>query len=323
MTSNSFLFERGPYSVSGTPANLNEAFGKFLSSLELTDAQTDLVSARHNALRERIVERAPFSIEDTILYGSYDRHSQIRPRPNDDWALDVDVLVIVKNEKVNLDKYYHYGDGGARLLEALETSIGGYQGLEVAKDAPSVAVKWKREKMKVEVTPAFRAEGGGFLVPSSSWMTTKWQFTDPVGDAAALTKANKACQNELKPLSKAFKCWNRKLGKPISSFAVEAVAYASATSSPYGGFYSELRWFFKKLLDLDGKTVSTPSGRGVPVSIDLGWEGSTVNNAAARIQNACDLERAGKHREAIEQMAIVFGPPFPLAQPQGLLGLWG
>ncbi len=91
MSSWGFLDSRTTVLGSKSPADLAEAFQRFLSSLELTDRQGELVADRHNSLRDRILLRAPFKIEKTILFGSYDRWSQIRPRPTDAWTLDVDV----------------------------------------------------------------------------------------------------------------------------------------------------------------------------------------------------------------------------------------
>lgn len=306
---------------SSTPTNLDEAFRKFLSSLELTETQSSLVADRNNALRERLKLNAPYSLEKTILYGSYDRFSQIRPRPTDSWTLDVDVLAILEGTQKDLDNYFNNKDGGWRLLDATFNAINGFQGLPVAKDAPSVTVKWETQKMKVEITPAFHCKGGGFLIPSTSVWSTNWQVTDPVGDAKALTKANEACYGELKPLIKAWKCWNRKEGKILSSYAVETVGFHSAPPG-YQGFYSELRRFFNKLLELDGNTLAPPSGIGGNVSINLGYNRYKVEEAYNGIGRALSYSDLGKHRDAILEMAKVFGAPFPLAESAGLLNPW-
>jgi hypothetical protein len=307
--------------TSSTPSNISEAFGRFLSNLELTDTQGSLVADRHNALRERILQRAPFKIDKTVLYGSYERSSQIRPRPTDAWTLDVDIFVIMANQQADIDKYYNYGDGGQRLLDHLKTAMDGFQGLEVEKDAPAVCVKWRTQKMKAEVTPAFKLPRG-FAIPNSSWFSTTWKVTDPIGDSAALTERNKATNGSLKPFIKAMKCWNRKEGRILSSYAVETAAYHSIGTS-FVSLEYELILFFQRLLELNGQFLSPPSGIGDKVKIDFDWDAQMkIETALSRVRKAYSFETVGRHRAAIEEMAIVFGQPFPLAQAPGLLGLW-
>ncbi|MDD4976700.1 MAG: hypothetical protein PHY93_20260 [Bacteriovorax sp.] len=301
----------------------------FLSNLELTNRESTLVVARNNALRDRLRQNAPFTLdtskESVPLYGSYERDSQIRPKPDAKWALDVDALVVLESSKKNLDSFYHIGDGGWSLLGEVEKILKGYQGLEVTLDAPCVTTKWSTLKMKIEITPAFNAKGGGFLIPSSSaeWVWgNKWVHTNPLGDSKALSDGNKACNFELKPLIKALKCWNRE-HKILSSFAIESLAYRTAVGN-YKGFGYQLQWFFEQLLKLNGNTILPPSGIGSPIKIDLGWNTSIVEDSLNKVRDAYFLAdvNASRQREAIGKMARVFGPAFPLHSQISTLGFF-
>lgn len=291
--------------------SLNEAFAKFLSNLELTGNQTSTVSNRQNGLRDRLKSNVPYSIDTTLLIGSYPRYSQIRPLNSNEWEIDIDVLAILNGTSYELDKYFYNNDRGSLLLWDTEEAVRGYQGVDVKTDAPSVTASWKSLKMKVEITPAFRRKGGGYLIPNSNYYTNDWIETNPIRDAELLAERNKACNGDFKPLVKALKCFNRRIGKPISSFAIESFLYS--TTNSYQGFYFELKWFLKKLLENDGKFIRPPSGVGKGVYLGISGYRYKIEGAIECIDRALTYDNLGQNRKAVEEMAKVFGSPFPLA----------
>lgn len=291
------------------PKTLNEAIRKFLSSLELSDRQAQLVADRQKAVRERAETNSTMDIEDSLLIGSYPRDTQIRPLDSSAPALDVDALLILKVTDWNLDRYWKVNDGGTKLIQDTHAALKGFQGVVVGIDRPSVTVRWR--EMKMELTPAFPRKGGGYLIPAKDFTTTRWTETDPISDAAELTKANKGCSDELKPLIKMLKCWNRHQGKLVGSFAVEVQTYLSARHG-YRGFSFEIPHFFDELLKSNGTSLTPPSGIGDPVAISLGWQAQeAIKHSKLRAQRAFYEAERGNHNAAISILAGLFGRPFP------------
>ena len=252
---------------------------RFLSSLELTDKQSELAALRNNNLRDRLKQKSSAEIKKTLLIGSYERDTQIRPRITDHWALDVDALAILELSTKNIDTYFKNNDGGEKLLENFYQALYGFQGLEVEKDTPAITVKWMSQKMKVEIVPAFEAQGGGFLIPNYHWWHGyKWIVTNPLEDAKLLSKANINSGGELKPFIKSLKCWNRKEDKILTSFGIEALAFKTVGGT-FNGFLPELQSFFETLLQIDGKKIDPPSGLGDSLFVELGSRRSRVERS--------------------------------------------
>jgi hypothetical protein len=289
---------------------LDEAFSKFLSDLEIKGNQTTLISNRQNGLRLRLVDNAPYDVDTTLLIGSYARYSQIKPLGSNDWEIDIDALAILKGTQDDINKYFHINDNGTLLLCDTESTLSGYQGVHVETDSPCVTASWKTLKMKVEITPAFRGTSGGYLIPNPNYYGS-WIETDPITDASLLTERNKECNGDFKPLTKAIKCWNRRMGKPLSSFAIESLLYQ--TTKNYSSFYFDLSWFFKQLLEKSGTSISSPSGVGADIPLYVGHVNHNITNAIESIEKSQQYQRAGQNRDSVLEMAKVFGEPFPLA----------
>lgn len=287
--------------------SLETRFQNFLSSLEITDTQSAFISEKHKTIRERIETNAKFGIENTLLYGSYQRSSQIRPLPQDEWTLDVDILVIIGAKEKN--RYLNCWLGNNTLLEDLKESLGNFQGLDIEIDSPSISIKWRNPKIKVEVTPAIRKQGGGFYIPQKSLIFDSWIESDPLSDADALSKGNQICGGQLKPFIKALKCWNRHNGNILQSFAIETLAFHSATTSKFRSYDFELKRFFKKLLDLNEKSISSPSGQVDSVKIQFNDE-SKIKKTITSIDDAYELEKNGNTLLAINKMRTIFGNGF-------------
>ncbi len=290
----------------GKPTTLDAAVEKFLSDLLLTDTQRTRVASRQDAVRETIKSRLGIPNVKTYLVGSYPRETQIREVDGRS-LIDVDCLFILPGDTDLLQKYYWNGDGGRRLLEEMHSAIDGYQGLKAKVDWPCVTLAWA--DMKMELTPAFKAEDPGYVIPGAS-IWEKWQTTDPLKDEDLITKRNQAANGDFKKLIRMLKCWNRTHGRPISSFAIEAVAYQ--TTSHFENLLFEASWFFKQLLALNGTSVPAPSKVGKYVKIQLDhWETHFVSSAKTHIDKAIDYAAFGRHEEAIALLGSVFGKPFP------------
>lgn len=304
------------FGLFGTGASnpLDTAISKFKSSIEPTDKQTTTVSNRQNAVRDRILLNSNFDIERIVLHGSYARDTQIKPRADaallfyhEKEFVDVDALLILESSQRNLEKYWNVADGGSRVLNDLKKSLDGYQGTSVDVDRPAVSVNWIG--MKMEISPAFNAKSGGYLIPSRKHGGS-WIHTDPLKDAEVMTNANKARKGEIKPLTKMMKSWNRNIGDILESFAVETSVFHS--TSDFTNIPDGIHNFFENILQWNGKYLNTPSGVGQPLPIQLQ---SYQIEAMKRDMSIFTLARQsfyrGDYQAAVRYFGMVFGNPFP------------
>jgi len=293
---------------------LDEAISKFKSSIEPSDRQVTTVSERQEGVRKRILSNSNFDIERIVLHGSYARDTQIKPLP--DTALlfyhekefvDVDSLLILENTQKNLEKYWYVNDGGTKALNDLRMSLEGYQGTSVKVDRPAVSVNWVG--MKKEISPAFNAKGGGFLIPSRTH-GGNWIHTDPLKDAEVLTNANKARKGEIKPLTKMMKSWNRNIGDVLESFAVETSVYHS--TNDFSNIPDGIHNFFENIVQWNGKSLNTPSGIGQPIPIRIeDYQIETIKRNMAIFTLARQSFYRGDYQSAVRYFGMVFGKPFP------------
>ena len=294
------------------PATLSAAIAEFRSRLERTDRQTLLVASRQNSVHDRAIDEVRFDAERPFLIGSYARHTQIRPLPDQVDLLDIDSFMVLKTTPENIRRYWDVSDSGAALLEDLRKALDGYQGFVARIDRPSVTLAWN--DMKMELTPAFYREGGGYLIPGP-FNGSGWIYTNPKADSEKLTEENNACNDELVPLVKMLKCWNRSWGRPLKSFEIETLATLTAPYQGYRGFEYELSYFFRRLLLWDGQDVPTASGAGKPITIRLSESTRKVVDLSQKLTEFASADAAqGNHSKAIEHMATVFGAPFPGAK---------
>lgn len=290
-----------------TASTLDAAIRDFLQALELTDMQEATVANRQALVRERAEKNALMDVENTLLMGSYKRDTQIRSLENGD-LIDVDCLFILKSSDQNLLRYWRANDGGRQALSDLRSAIDGYQGIKAVIDYPAVKLTWA--DMTMEIVPAFNRTGGGYLIPAQNAWTNLWQETDPITDGKKISEVNQATGGEFKPMVKMLKCWNRKEGRILSSFGIETVLFHSVPG--YRDFEFEIQHFLMKLREWNNTSLSAPSGIGSPITIQLSFsQNLAVSESKQKIGEAFTLASQGRHREAIEKMAAVFGRPFP------------
>ncbi len=291
----------------GKPTTLNAAIEQFLSDLLITDTLSDRAASRQQSVRAAVEDRLKIPIDNSYLVGSYARNTQISEILGQG-IIDVDCLLILKQTKDVVAKYYSNTDGGARILNELRDAINGYQGLRAEVSRPCVTLTWA--DMKMEMTPSFELRDGGYFIPSNEVWTFKWQETDPIKDGDLILARNKEFDGRFKHMVRMIKCWNRNFGKPFSSFGLEALAYI--TTNGFRGLDVELPHFFRKLHDYIGYEVPAPSEVGSRVHLRFeSYRKHYILTFAERIQRAFYLGSIGQHQEAIALMGSVFGKPFP------------
>ncbi len=293
-----------------------EAFKKFRSRLELTNAEQDDASRRHNEIRDFL--KTKFDIERDFLTGSYKRWTKTKP------LKDVDIFCVLgKREKHRRDQ------PPADLLKAFEGALVEKYGRDkVSRQRRSVTVEFGVKPnddedtggkvMSFDVVPAF-AKNSHYEIPDTA-TSSGWTETDPEVHFDLAVKAQEAYSGEWKGIVRMTKKWNANQGKPVKpSFLIEVMAL-ELLHPPFGGDYRyEIKAFLASLADRLNETWADPAKLGPPVSDGMDqWARDAAkeklragSDAAAK---AIQLERQGKNGEALKVWRYeVFGPMFPLS----------
>jgi hypothetical protein len=195
---------------------IQQAFGEFLSNLEITDRQEALVSQRRRSTVAALARELTLHPEESKLIGSYDRHTLIRYLSEG----DVDVMVILHHGE---NDQWHNAAGTTGVLDRFKAILDrAFPNTEKRRDRNCISMKFS--EFRLDVVPAFKYNEGYYVIPDS--VRRAWIPTDPPGFAERITQANKQMDGTFVPLMKMVKAWNRAVGWPIRSFHVECMMHA-------------------------------------------------------------------------------------------------
>lgn len=286
---------------------VKQSFQKLKENLEITGLQKETVSDRQNSVRK--VLDAGLVVKESFLTGSYSRSTMIAPL-ND---ADVDIFVVLDV------RYYHnyngQNGGQAGLLDLVKRTLRKtYTNTpDISRNGQAVTICFN--DFKVDVVPAFYRQGGGFLIPNS--ISQSWISTDPKKHVAVMSTSNAAHNNDMVPLIKMIKGWNKNIGSFFMSFHLEVLALSILNNVTISDFPSGMRFYFDKSKDLISKQNPDPAGFGGDVGAYLN-NGEKIDKAVSKFQLA--YERAVKAEEydrfeytqdAIEVWRKIFGDYFP------------
>jgi len=280
---------------------INGSFQEFRSNLEVTPPQQSSVSGRQQAVRQAVARR--LTVLDSFLTGSYRRHTMIAPLSE----ADIDIFVV-------LDPSYYTVAGFGALLNRVRSVL-----LETYTRTPHIsrngqAVTIRFTDFVVDVVPAFYRIGGGYLIPSTT--ESRWIETNPRLHEPFISNANAAHNQDLVPLIKMIKAWNRSIGGTFRSFYLELLVEKVLRGIRIDDFPSGCRYVFDKGREAVRYTIGDPSGLGNQVS---GLAAArTVTAAVSRFQTAYltaqraeQIARLGSTQAAITQWRGLFGGSFP------------
>ena len=277
---------------------INEAFRKLRENLEITGLQEATVSTRQTNVRATLDD--DFVVEDSFLTGSYRRSTMIAPLAQ----ADIDIFVV-------LEPKYYTANGQATLLESVKKALRKKytQTPEIRPDGQAVTIIFT--DFKVDVVPAFRRQGGGYLIPNTSLGT--WIGTDPKKHIELWTASNKAHNGDLVPLIKMVKGWN-KSRNVFKSFHLEVVTRRVLTGIRIDSYPSGLRYVFDKAREHIKVKLPDPAGYNDDVGAHVNTD-AAMKNIIERLNYAYNAavqaERLGDTAAAFDKWRDLLKDYFP------------
>jgi len=280
-----------------------ESFRELRSNLEITLPQQSTISTRQQNVRKAVEE--DMEVLSSFLTGSYSRHTMIAPLKKS----DIDVFTVLN------PSYYYDLDGPTSLLDKVKRVLKKtYPNTpDISRNGQAVTIQFT--DFMVDVVPGFDRKGGGYLIPNS--ITGKWISTDPKKHVEIIANANSIHNNNLVPLIKMTKGWNKNINTYFQSFHLEVLSLLILDNVKISNFPSGMRYFFDKGRNLISKKNPDPAGYGEDVGVYINTQ-EKIQEAAAKFQlaydraiKAEDYERQGYIEDAIKMWKIIFGDYFP------------
>jgi predicted nucleotidyltransferase len=226
---------------------IKAGFEQLAKNLQVTAIQSSTMSTRQQNVRKALENG--FKVLDSFLVGSYARSTMIAPLKDS----DIDILMV-------LDSSYYTKYTPATLLDRVRTIL-----LRTYPTTPRIsrngqAVTITFTDFSVDIVPAFKKTGGGFLIPDS--IKGCWISTDPTVHATLLTQRNKAHNGNLIPAIKMLKGWNRVLNNAFSGFYLELMTVDILNKVTISDYPSAMRYIFDKGREKIKYKQADPAGFG-------------------------------------------------------------
>jgi hypothetical protein len=299
------------------PSTVRASFDEFCSRLEPSELQRADAATKQTGVRDCLSGK--LWVETSFLTGSYARRTIIRP-PN-----DIDLFVVLDYSKHGTD-YYLANDAAQRILDQYHSVLKDcYPQTPIRKDHPAIHLAFATYGL--DVVPAFRRNGGGYVIPSH--VGGGWMSTDPTKHAERTTAVNRVTGGYFVPLVKMFKSWNRAHYDRLTGFHLEmALADAwpttqlltypySTQNAPYNSYAQAAAALFPALSAKLQYYTSDPAGISGNIDGYLAFDDRAatrrrLTSAAEAALIALRHERRGDHYSAIAKWQDIFGDPFPI-----------
>jgi hypothetical protein len=280
---------------------ISASFQTLKENIEITGLQKTTVSTRQQNVRQAV--ESELTVLDSFLTGSYARNTLISPLTE----ADVDIFIVLSSAYYNnytpeslLDKVK------AVLLKTYPTTP------KISRNGQAVTITFA--DFQVDVVPAFNRQGGGYLIPNS--ITKGYISTNPKTHVDLMTSENQAHRDDLVPLIKMIKAWNKNVGQPFVSFYLELMTMKILKGIRIDDFSSGVRYVFDKGREAIKFTITDPVGYGGEVK---GFQNiSTVADAVSRFETAFgraakaeQYALSGYVRSAVDEWRKIFGDYFP------------
>lgn len=290
-------------------ATINNAFERFVSSLELTDAEDAKARKQKEVVRDKV--RDHLAVKRDIISGSFSRNTAIRK------LNDIDLFFILDEEE-----HADLRTSPKKCLRAVQDAVGkAYPTKEKPSlQTRSVNIEFSGTGIGYDVVVAFDdgLPGGVYEIPDSK--ADRWVRTNPEEHKRLSTAANETAKKKLKPLIKAAKHWNRNAGKLLRSFHLDVMAWEVFSAPP--ATYAEGLWLLFDAL-ASSVMLPCPDPAGLGPAVDLGMTigertaaQSALRAAAHEAKLALRLDKDGYTEEAHHLWRKLLGDVYPEAGRQ-------
>jgi hypothetical protein len=284
------------------PTTIAQGFAKLQDNLQITDLQDSTVDTRQNNVREAVAKE--LTVLTSFVTGSYRRGTLIAPLSK----ADIDIFVI-------LDPSYHSSDGYANLIDRVKRVLKGtYPSTpEISRNGQAVTITFT--DFTVDVVPGFHRQGGGYLIPDS--VMKRWIETDPTQHVTIWNNANAAHFQQLVPVIRMIKQWNRAHSALLRSFHLETLVLQILNNVTISDLPSAARFVFDKAREACKFVVNDPAGYGGNIAAYLDTQekvAEIVKRFETAYTQAVEAERlaaANQLPAAFVKWRTVFGDSFP------------
>lgn len=280
---------------------ITTSFQKLKENLEITGLQKSTTSTRQENVRDAIKDE--INVLDSFLTGSYARSTMIAPLEE----ADIDILIV-------LDSKYYESDGQASLLDKIKrVLLKTYTKTpKISRNGQAVTITFK--DFIVDVVPAFKRKGEGYLIPNSA--KSIWIATNPKIHVDIMAEKNQNHNGDLVPIVKMIKGWNRNINYSFVSFRLELLAINIFENVTISNYPSGIRYFFDKGREKIKYKAKDPVPYGGEIS---GLRNiATQEKAVSRFETAYNraikaeqYEKNGNIQNAVDEWRKIFGEYFP------------
>jgi len=291
-------------------AYVRQRFEGFLKNLQITTDQADDGETKHKgvvAALNRTYWGHGNETLNRLLIGSWGKLTRVRP------PRDVDLLFMPP-----VDVYHQFnqrtGNKQSQLLQHVAAALRAtYPQTTIRGDGQVVVIGFNT--YRIEVAPAFRAEGGGFLICDTN-DGGRWKHVDAEGEIAALDAADRQFNGNVRKLARILKQWQRYCDVPIKSFQIEALVKELLPTKTYGGNHEF--WFDWLVRDAFAHMIARANGGfWMPgcaaewITLGDAWL-SKAQTAYDRALKACEYEYDNYEALAGGEWQKIFGTMIPL-----------
>ncbi len=289
---------------------IEEFFKDLSSKLELTKTEADIISRKHNWLREKLCAGLP--VEDDFLTGSYSRNTMIRPKGND--KFDVDSFLVFSKQD--------YGEKDLpELLKIVKTALDKIKDQDSDilkiddKQRRSIGVIYKNN-FQIDIVPAIEIEKGKKY---KIWDKRSREAleSNPKLHSESLTAANDASASgsikRLVPIVKLLKSWSHEKCNYIKSFHLELLAVQILKDEEIKSFSSGIGKFFNTATAyLEKSSLKDPANPENIIDSYLDEDGTRggllelVTGEIKIVNKALELEANGDGDKAITEWRKIF-----------------
>ncbi len=286
---------------------VTEAFDIFKSELELPDRKQAQASKAQQEIRSRLA--AHLDVPDSLLTGSYPRHTKIFPLD------DIDILLIRNQGRVEVQTDGS-GISPSKAIDQVAEAVGKAYPFTatVKKQARSVNTLIEGLDFGFDLIPAWLRHPDGYWIPDTDSNT--WIPTDPEAHSRMMTEANARLQQRLKPVIKMAKHWNRNNFALLRSFHLELICKNIFETYELPNYPVGMASILLLLSVHLAKPMMDPIYNACRVDKPLSKEdqeklANRITNDSQRAVEAVRLEQAGMHDAAIEKWKYIFFKGFP------------